>query len=162
MKCEDRSQEETERQQRCTRGACRLARNFYKFKKKGQGCILFANRRVDYAGRIHQKTRKKESLWKIPGASMHMVSERDLNSAELETMRISKNMTSVMTANGEVQTRHGICKRIVLNRDSDASRRYTSSSSTLKTMRRSWENLPLDQWSKTTSHPKMAKESIAI
>ena len=39
------------------------------------------------------------------GASMHMVSKRDLNSAELETMRISKNPTTVMTAHGEVQTR---------------------------------------------------------
>ena len=39
------------------------------------------------------------------GASMHMVSKRDLNSAELETARISKNPTTVMTANGEVQTR---------------------------------------------------------
>ena len=36
---------------------------------------------------------------------MHMVSKRDLDSAELETMRISKNPTTVMTANGEVQTR---------------------------------------------------------
>ena len=36
---------------------------------------------------------------------MHMVSKKDLNSAELETMRISKNPTTVMTANGEVQTR---------------------------------------------------------
>ena len=36
---------------------------------------------------------------------MHMVSKRDLNSAELETVRISKNPTMVMTANGEVQTR---------------------------------------------------------
>ena len=38
------------------------------------------------------------------GASMHMVSKRDLNSAELETMRTSRSPT-VMTANGEVQTR---------------------------------------------------------
>ena len=36
---------------------------------------------------------------------MHMVSKKDLNSAELETMRISRNPTTVMTANGEVQTR---------------------------------------------------------
>ena len=36
---------------------------------------------------------------------MHMVSKKDLNSAELETMRVSKNPTTVMTANGEVQTR---------------------------------------------------------
>ena len=39
------------------------------------------------------------------GASMHMVSKKDLNSAELETMRISRSPTTVMTANGEVQTR---------------------------------------------------------
>ena len=34
-----------------------------------------------------------------------MVSKRDLNYVELETTRISKNRTTVMTANGEVQTR---------------------------------------------------------
>ena len=38
-------------------------------------------------------------------ASVHMVSEKDLQSAELETMRTSKNLTTVMTANGEVQTK---------------------------------------------------------
>ena len=36
---------------------------------------------------------------------MHMVSKKDLNKAELETVRISKNLTTVMTANGEVLTR---------------------------------------------------------
>ena len=36
---------------------------------------------------------------------MHMVSKRDLNSDELETMRTSRSPTTVMTANGEVQTR---------------------------------------------------------
>ena len=37
---------------------------------------------------------------------MHMVSKRDLGSAELETMRTSRSpTTTVLTANGEVQTR---------------------------------------------------------
>ena len=36
---------------------------------------------------------------------MHMVSKNDFNSAELETMRMSRNPRTVMTANGEVQTR---------------------------------------------------------
>ena len=36
---------------------------------------------------------------------MHMVSKRDLNSAELETMRTSRSPPTVMTANGEVQTK---------------------------------------------------------
>ena len=39
------------------------------------------------------------------GASMHIVSENDVNSAELETMRMSRSPRTVMTANGEVQTR---------------------------------------------------------
>ena len=39
------------------------------------------------------------------GASMHMVSKKDFNSAALETMRTSRCPTTVMTANGEVQTR---------------------------------------------------------
>ena len=36
---------------------------------------------------------------------MHMVRKKDVNSAELETMRTSRSPTTVMTANGEVQTR---------------------------------------------------------
>ena len=39
---------------------------------------------------------------------MHMVSKKDLNSAELETMRTSRNPTTVMTANGEVQIREDV------------------------------------------------------
>ena len=37
------------------------------------------------------------------GAIMHMVSKKDLNKAELETWRISKNRTMVVTDNGDVQ-----------------------------------------------------------
>ena len=38
-------------------------------------------------------------------ASMHIVRKKDLNSAELQTMRTSRSPTTVMTANGEVQIR---------------------------------------------------------
>ena len=38
------------------------------------------------------------------GASMHMLSRKDQNSAELDTIRVSRNPTKVMTAIGEVQT----------------------------------------------------------
>ena len=38
------------------------------------------------------------------GASMHMRSRKELNSAELETVRVSRCPTAVITANGEVQT----------------------------------------------------------
>ena len=36
---------------------------------------------------------------------MHMLSRKDLNLAELETVRVSRNPTTVITANGEVQTK---------------------------------------------------------
>ena len=38
------------------------------------------------------------------GASTHMLSRKDQNSAELDTIRVSRNPTKVMTANGEMQT----------------------------------------------------------
>ena len=38
------------------------------------------------------------------GASMHMISKKDLNSAEMETLTKSCSPTTVITANGEVQT----------------------------------------------------------
>ena len=38
------------------------------------------------------------------GASMHMISKNYLNSAELETVTTSRSPTTVITANGEVQT----------------------------------------------------------
>ena len=38
------------------------------------------------------------------GASMHMISKKDLNSAELETVTTLRSPMTVITANGEVQT----------------------------------------------------------
>ena len=35
---------------------------------------------------------------------MHMISKKDLNSAELETVTTSRSSMTVITANGEVQT----------------------------------------------------------
>ena len=40
---------------------------------------------------------------KITGASLHMLIRKDLNSVELETVRISESPTTVVTANCEVQ-----------------------------------------------------------
>ena len=50
-----------------------------------------------------KREREREREFSVDsGASMHMVSKKDLNRAELETVRISKSPTMVMTANGEV------------------------------------------------------------
>ena len=39
------------------------------------------------------------------GASVHMLNRKDLNSAELETVKVCEKPTTVVTANGEVQTK---------------------------------------------------------
>ena len=38
------------------------------------------------------------------GASMHMISKKDLKDAEMDTLTTSKSPTTVITANSEVQT----------------------------------------------------------
>ena len=58
------------------------------------------------------------------GASIHKVSKKDLDSAELETVRTSRSPTTVMTANGEVQIREEatvFVKELDLIRDGVAS-----------------------------------------
>ena len=65
------------------------------FHSPAEECVLPA------ASTKEPKEREFPVDW---GASVHMVSKRDLNSAELETMRTSRSPTTVMTANDEVQT----------------------------------------------------------
>ena len=53
-------------------------------------------------GRIHNKTRRKRvcgGLWSNHAHGQH---KKNLNEAELETVKVSKNPTVVMTGNGEV------------------------------------------------------------
>ena len=45
-------------------------------------------------------------------ASMHMLSKKDLNVAELETVRVSRNSTTGITANGEVQTNEEATEKV--------------------------------------------------
>ena len=88
--------------------------------------------------------------------SMHMVSKKDLNSAELETMRTSRSPTSVMTANGEVQTREEATVHV---KDLDLFVTVmlldeTPAVLSREPLRESWVYLPLDQRPRITSHPK--------
>ena len=105
MKFEDQSKEETDRQQRCARSkAWNLAKSIYKLKEKDQ--VSFYSPAEEWVLPAGSTKEPEEREFVVDsGASMHMVSKRDLNSAELETMRTSKSPTTVMTANGEVQTR---------------------------------------------------------
>ena len=64
-----------------------LAKNTYKLTEKDRDAF--------YSERFCVESR----------ANMHMVSKKDLNFAELETMRTSRSPTTAMTANCEAQTR---------------------------------------------------------
>ena len=105
VKFEDQSHEETERQERCaaeTRGD--LAKNILKVKETDQATFFSPTDEwiLPAASTIKLEERK---CVVDSRASMHMVSKKDLNPAELETVRVSECPTTVMTANGKVQTR---------------------------------------------------------
>ena len=105
MKFEDKSHEETERQQRCARSkAWNLARNIYKLKERDEAAFYFTAEEWVLLDASTKEPEEREFVVDS-GASMHMVRKKDLNSAELETMRTSRNPTTVMTDNDEVQTR---------------------------------------------------------
>ena len=125
MKLEDRSHEETGRQKRCARSkALNLAEQYLQVQRKTR---LHSTRpRKKGSSRLRkQKSREEREFVVDPGASTHMVSKKDLNSAELETMRTSRSPTAVMMANewrGANQRRsHGKCQRMRLIRQSYAS-----------------------------------------
>ena len=106
VKIEDRSQEETERQERCARGdAWKLAKNICKLKENERSYIPFAHGRVDYAGRIHQKSRRKESLWWILEQACIWSVRKTLTLLSWRPWGHRRSPTTVMTANGEVQTK---------------------------------------------------------
>ena len=114
--------------------AWELARKIFSLKKARHSYILFTFRGVDLAGRIHKKTEEREFVVDSR-ACVHMVSKKDLNKAELETVKVSENPTTVVTANSEVLPKrrgNSVCQGIGFTRDGDASRRYTGSSLTLK------------------------------
>ena len=102
MKFEDRSHEETERQQRCARSkAWNLANHINKLKEKDKAAFHFPAEEWILPA-ASTKEPEERDIVVDSGASMHMVSKKHHNSAELETMRTSWCPMTVMTANGEV------------------------------------------------------------
>ena len=100
----DRSQEETEWQERCAcEAAWKLAKNILKIKEHQRAAFfsLSENWCLSAPSTI---TPEERGFVVDSGASMHMISKNDLNSAESETVTSSKSLTTVVTANGEVLT----------------------------------------------------------
>ena len=105
---EDQSHEETGRQQRCARSkAWNFAKNIFKLRENDKATFYLPVEEWVLPAASSMKSVEREFAVDS-GASMHMVSEKDLNSLELETMRTSRSPTTVKTANGEVQTREEV------------------------------------------------------
>ena len=140
----------------------RLARKIYKLQKEDTATIYSPSGRVEFAGRIHNNPEEGEFVVDS-GASMHMVSKKDLNKAELETVRMSKNPTMLVTANGEVQIRE---EATVFVRELDLFVTVMLLESTPavpslgELCEEFWVQLPLDQWPETTSHQKWQENSL--
>ena len=75
-----------------------------KAQRKGQSYLFLTYQQMVSPSAIHNKTERKRIVVNS-GASIDMLSRKDLNSAELETVKVSQNPTTVVTANGEVQTK---------------------------------------------------------
>ena len=95
--------DETERQERCAQSeAWDLAKHLYKLKANDNATFFSPAEKWVLPSASAREPEETEFMVHS-GASMHMVSENDLHSAELETLRTSRSPTTVM-ANGEVRT----------------------------------------------------------
>ena len=89
-KFEDRSQEETEWQEQ---GAREAAWKLAKRVSSENRCLPASTLKLE-----------EREFVVDSGASMHMISKKDLSDAEMDTFTKSCSPTTVITANGEVQT----------------------------------------------------------
>ena len=102
-KFEDRSQEETEWQELGAREAAwKLAKSVLKLKEH-ERATFFSPSENRCLPASNLKPEEREFVVDS-GASMHMISKKDLSDAEMDTLTKSCSPTIVITANGEVQT----------------------------------------------------------
>ena len=102
-KFEDRSQEETEWQEHGAREAAwKLVKSGLKLKEQERATFLpLLENRCLPASTLEPEERE---FVVDSGASMHMISKKDLSNAERDTLTKSCSPTIFITANGEVQT----------------------------------------------------------
>ena len=86
---------------------------------------------------------------------MHMISKKDLNDAEMDTLTKSCSPTIVITANGEVQT-HEEATMYVKELDIFSTMKVLENTPAVLSLGKPCDengySYEWDQWSKTTSH----------
>ena len=136
-KFEDRSQEETEWQEQGAREAAwKLAKRVLKLKEKIRATFFSPSENRC----LPASTLKPEEREFVvdSGASMHMISKKDLNDAEMDTLTKSCSPTIVITANGEVQTHEEAIvyvKELEYILDNESPREHASSIIAWKALR---------------------------
>ena len=100
-KFEDRSQDETEWQEQGAREAAwKLTKSVLKPKEQERATFFPSSE-----NRCLPALKPEEREFVVDsGASMHMISKKDLGNAEMDTLTKSCSPTIIITANGEVQT----------------------------------------------------------
>ena len=104
MEFEERSLEENLRQERCgRRDAWETSQGIHKLKEKDKATYHSPSEVRTLPARSQTKPEERKCVVDS-GASMHLLHRKDLNSAELDIVRVFTNPTTVVTANGDVQT----------------------------------------------------------
>ena len=136
-KFEDRSQEETEWQEQSAREAAwKLATRVFKLKEHERATFFSPSENRC----LPASTLKPEEREFVvdSGASMPMISKKDLSDAEMDTLTKSCSPTIVTTANGEVQTHQEAIvyvKELEYILDSESPRKHASSVVARKALR---------------------------
>ena len=136
-KFEDRSLEETEWQEQGAREAAwKLAKNVLKLKEHERATFFSPSENRC----LPASTLKPEEREFVvdSGASMHMISKKDLSDAEMDTLTKSCSPTIVITANGEVQTHEEAIvyvKELDMFLTKESSRKHASSIVARKALR---------------------------
>ena len=162
-KFEDRSQEETEWQERWAREAgWRLTKNVLKLKEKDKTSFFSPSENRCVPAPSILKPEEREFVVDS-GVSMHMISKRDLNSAELETVTTSRSPMTVKTANGQVQ-KHEEATVYVKELDIFLTMKVLEDTPAVfiasKALRCSRILIQMDQRSKNTSHYKRYSDTL--
>ena len=101
-KFEDLSQETEWQEQGAREAAWKLAKNVFKLKEH-ERAAFFSSPENRCLPASTLKPEEREFVVDS-GASMHMISKKDLSKAEMDTLTKSCSPTIVITSNGEVQT----------------------------------------------------------
>ena len=152
---EDRSQEETEKQERCAREAAwKLAQNVLESKEKDKTAFFSPSENRCLPASSTLKPQEREFVVDS-GASMHMIIKKRLEFCwigNFDDVKKSDDGHNSQWWSADAWRGHSLCQRIENIFDNESPRGYASSFIARKALRCTWILIWVDQWSKTTSH----------